>query len=190
MPGIAAVAIFGMAALASAQDNVLRWHDGLDRAAQAARTTGKPLFVVLRWVEQHGYRKRLHKLAEERKFALELRISLVILCALAALATRTHVSIMLAGFSFGLALAGIGDPRRLARQLFAVNDGFLGPLFFVWVGAGLNLRDLGHFGSHDFEGGVQYVSSTTGGALPAPTANASTPWTTCPSLETTLQRTL
>ena len=26
-----------------------------------------------------------------------------------------------------------------------------------------NLRDLGHFGSHDFEGGVQYVSSTTGG---------------------------
>ena len=43
-----------------------------------------------------------------------------------------HVSIMLAGFSFGLAVAGVGEPRRLARQLFAVTEGFLGPLFFVW----------------------------------------------------------
>ncbi|HEX7462335.1 MAG TPA: cation:proton antiporter, partial [Dermatophilaceae bacterium] len=51
-------------------------------------------------------------------------------------------SIMLAGFVFGLALAGIGEPRRLARQLFAVTEGFLGPLFFVWLGASLELRAL------------------------------------------------
>ncbi|MDQ1574676.1 MAG: hypothetical protein QOH44_2235, partial [Actinomycetota bacterium] len=31
---------------------------------------------------------------------------------------------------------------RLARQLFALNDGFLGPLFFVWLGASLSLGDL------------------------------------------------
>jgi Kef-type K+ transport system membrane component KefB len=81
--------------------------------------------------------------SERHKFALELRVNLVILFALAALATKSHVSILLAGFGFGLAMAAVGEPRRLARQLFAVTDGFLGPLFFVWLGASLNVRDLG-----------------------------------------------
>jgi Kef-type K+ transport system membrane component KefB len=102
------------------------------------------LYVALNYVERTGQRKRLHRLSEERKFALELRINLVLLFALAALATLTHVSVLLAGFSFGLAVAAVGEPRRLARQLFALNDGFLGPVFFVWLGATLNLRDLGH----------------------------------------------
>jgi Kef-type K+ transport system membrane component KefB len=31
----------------------------------------------------------------------------------------------------------------LARQLFALTEGFLGPLFFVWLGASLDLRELG-----------------------------------------------
>jgi Kef-type K+ transport system membrane component KefB len=102
------------------------------------------LFLGLRYVERSGWRQRLHRVSEHRKFALELRINLIILFALAALAVHTHVSIMLAGFSFGLAVAGVGEPRRLARQLFAVSDGFFGPVFFVWLGASLNLRDLGH----------------------------------------------
>ena len=103
------------------------------------------LFVGLREVERRGLRQRVHKLSEERQFAVELRVNLTILFALAAIATRTHVSIMLAGFSFGLAVAGIGEPRRLARQLFALTEGFFGPLFFVWLGASLDLRA---FGSH------------------------------------------
>jgi Kef-type K+ transport system membrane component KefB len=102
------------------------------------------VFFVLRYFETNGMRKRLHRVSEARKFALELRVNLIILFALAALAVQTHVSIMLAGFSFGIAVAAIGEPRRLARQLFAVSDGFFGPLFFVWLGASLNLRDLGH----------------------------------------------
>ena len=101
------------------------------------------LFVILRHLERVGLRRRMHHLSKDREFALELRISLAILFALAALATRMHVSIMLAGFSFGLAVAGVGEPRRLAHQLFAVTEGFLGPLFFVWLGASLDLRELG-----------------------------------------------
>ena len=101
------------------------------------------LFFVLREIEQRGWRHRMHDLSEDRSFALELRINLLILFALAALAVKTHVSIMLAGFSFGLAMAGVGEPRRLAKQLFALTDGFLGPLFFVWLGASLDLRELG-----------------------------------------------
>ncbi len=106
------------------------------------------LFVVLRQGERTGARQRLHKISEQRQFALELRIQLAILFALAALATLTHVSIMLAGFSFGLAVAAVGEPRRLARQLFALTEGFFGPLFFVWLGASLNLRDLVHHPSY------------------------------------------
>jgi len=116
------------------------------RAALGALTVlvaGAAVFAVLLFVERKGYRHRLHHVSEERHFALELRISLLILFSLAALAVRSNVSVMLAGFVFGLAVAGIGEPRRLARQLFAVTDGFFGPLFFVWLGASLDLRTLG-----------------------------------------------
>jgi Kef-type K+ transport system membrane component KefB len=49
---------------------------------------------------------------------------------------------MLAGFSLGLAVASVGEPRRLARQLFGLSEGLFGPIFFVWLGATLDLRDL------------------------------------------------
>jgi Kef-type K+ transport system membrane component KefB len=111
--------------------------------ALAVIVTGVGLFFVLRFMERKGYRHRLHHVSEERHFALELRISLVILFSLAAIAGRSHVSVMLAGFVFGLAVAAIGEPRRLARQLFAVTEGFFAPLFFVWLGASLDLRALG-----------------------------------------------
>lgn len=100
------------------------------------------IYLVLLRLERNGSRLRLHKLSANRKFALELRIQLAILFALSAVAVFSHVSIMLAGFAFGLAVAAVGEPRRLARQLFALADGFLGPLFFVWLGASLTLRDL------------------------------------------------
>ncbi|GAA4047982.1 cation:proton antiporter [Arthrobacter methylotrophus] len=100
------------------------------------------LFLLLRWLENSGNRGRLHDMSEDRKFALELRIQLALLFALSGLAVLGHVSIMLAGFSFGLVVAAVGEPRRLAHQLFAVSDGFLGPVFFVWLGASLDLRTL------------------------------------------------
>ncbi|GAB0106501.1 cation:proton antiporter [Nocardia sp. JMUB6875] len=105
------------------------------------------VYVFLRWLEDSGIRHRMHKVSEERQFALELRVSLALLFALGALATRSHVSIMLAGFALGLAVAAIGEPRRVAKQLFAISDGFLAPLFFVWLGARLNLRE---FGDHPY----------------------------------------
>ena len=111
--------------------------------AAAVIAAAAVVFLALRFVEQRGIRQRVHRVSEERRFAAELRVQLVILFALAALAVTTHVSIMLAGFAFGLAVAAVGEPRRLSRQLFALTEGFLGPLFFVWLGAELNLRELG-----------------------------------------------
>ncbi|MDY7541403.1 MULTISPECIES: cation:proton antiporter [unclassified Cryobacterium] len=110
--------------------------------AVAVAVSALLLYLALSRFEKNGSRLRLHRVSEDRKFALELRVQLTILFAFAALAVVSHVSIMLAGFSFGLAVAMVGEPRRLARQLFAIADGFLGPLFYVWLGASLNVLDL------------------------------------------------
>jgi Kef-type K+ transport system membrane component KefB len=101
------------------------------------------LFVVLRQSERRGTRKRLRAYSKKHQLALELRFSLLMLFTLAAVATSTHVSIMLAGFALGLVVNGIGEPRRLARQLLGISEGFFGPLFFVWLGASLQVRELG-----------------------------------------------
>ena len=100
------------------------------------------LFLALRFLDQRGIWEKVRAESKQRHLALELRISLIVLAGFAALAVRTHVSIMLAGFACGLAIAAIGEPRRLTKQLFAVSDGFLSPLFFVWLGASLSLRTL------------------------------------------------
>lgn len=100
------------------------------------------VLFFLRKADKNGLRRRIHNVSEERKFALELRFQLVLLFALAGLAVWSHVSIMLAGFTFGLVVSAVGEPRRLARQLFALTEGFLGPLFFLWLGSSLDLREL------------------------------------------------
>ena len=101
------------------------------------------LFVVLLAADRRGWRQRMHDYSEKHQLALELRTNLFVLFALAALAVSTHVSIMLAGFALGLVIASVGEPRRLARQLFGITEGFFGPLFFVWLGASLHVRELG-----------------------------------------------
>jgi Kef-type K+ transport system membrane component KefB len=100
------------------------------------------LYVVLRHLDRNGTRTRVREYSKAHSLALEFRISLILLFALAALAVTTHVSIMLAGFALGLVINAIGEPKRLARQLLGVTEGFFGPLFFVWLGASLQVREL------------------------------------------------
>jgi Kef-type K+ transport system membrane component KefB len=98
---------------------------------------------LLYLLERSGVRRRVHHVSERHKLAVELRTSLLVLFALAAVATWSRVSVLLAGFVLGLGVAAVGEPRRLARQLFAVTEGFFGPVFFVWLGTSLDLRALG-----------------------------------------------
>lgn len=100
------------------------------------------VYLLLSRPEAVSLRRRAHRTSRQRGYALELRFSLLLLLGFAALAQQLHVSIMLAGFSLGLVVSAIGEPKRLARQLFGLTEGFLGPLFFVWLGASLNLHDL------------------------------------------------
>ena len=46
----ALLALLLTGAPATAQEKILRWHDDLGRGAEAARASGKPLFVVFRCV--------------------------------------------------------------------------------------------------------------------------------------------
>lgn len=111
--------------------------------ALAVIAAGVVWFLVLRRLHADGLVERAHELSKTRHFGLELRIALSVLFGLAGLAQLVGVSVMLAGFVAGLVLAAVGEPRRLAKQLFAVTDGFLSPVFFVWLGASLDLRALG-----------------------------------------------
>ena len=140
LPQIAVADTVCIVAIPLALDPAKAGHAAL--GALAVIGCGAVVFVGLWQAQKRGWWKKVHDKSDDRDFALELRISLLLLLLLAALATETRVSIMLAGFILGLALAGVGQPKRLARQLFGLTEGLFGPVFFVWLGATLNLRDL------------------------------------------------
>jgi Kef-type K+ transport system membrane component KefB len=100
------------------------------------------MFLILLVLERRGVLKAVHRRSVQQTFGLEMRLSLLGLFALAGLAENVHVSVLLAGFAVGLILAALGPPRRLGRQLFGVTEGFLGPIFFIWLGASIDLRAL------------------------------------------------
>ncbi len=102
------------------------------------------LFLVLLVMQRRGLLTEIHRRSVAHTFGLEMRLSLLVLFALAGLAENVHVSVMLAGFAAGLLLAGLGRPRRLGAQLFGITEGFLGPIFFLWLGATIDLRALVH----------------------------------------------
>jgi hypothetical protein len=65
--------------------------------AAAVLIAAATLFVILRYLDRSGILRRVHRVSQHRKFALELGTNVVVLFALAALAADAHVSVMLAG---------------------------------------------------------------------------------------------
>lgn len=87
---------------------------------------------------------RARELSVRRHWALQLRLSLVLLLVLSTVADRSGGSALVAGFAAGMVLVRLREPDRLALQLTGLADGFLVPLFFVLLGASLDLRALVH----------------------------------------------
>jgi Kef-type K+ transport system membrane component KefB len=77
-----------------------------------------------------------------RGWALQLRISVLLLLGLSAIAERTGASTLVAGFLAGMVIVRLREPGRLALQLTGLADGFFVPIFFVLLGAELDLRAL------------------------------------------------
>jgi Kef-type K+ transport system membrane component KefB len=88
------------------------------------------------WV--HGLRHR----SKQRRWALDLRLSLLVMFLLGWIAQKSGTSVLIAGFGAGLMVALIGGPKRLSTQMRGVADGFFIPLYFVVLGAQLDLRGL------------------------------------------------
>jgi len=94
---------------------------------------GARVLARYRWV--HSVRQ----LSKQRHWALDLRLSLLVLFLLAWIAQKSATSILIAGFGAGLMVAVIGGPKRLSTQVRGIADGFFIPLYFVVLGARLHL---------------------------------------------------
>jgi Kef-type K+ transport system membrane component KefB len=103
---------------------------GMLLAAQVARDRA--------WV------RRARALSHDRGWGLDLRVSLLALFTCAWIASRFGASILLAGFAVGAVVALLGEPRRVAQQLVGIGEGFAIPLFFVLLGAQIDLGALLH----------------------------------------------
>ena len=119
-----------------------------DHAAKAAlggllvSLSALAVFAVAFALHRHPFVKTLRKRGKHRGWALDLRVALIVLFGLSYLARRSGTSVLVAGFATGLIVAAIGGPKRLSQQVLGIGQGFFVPLFFVVLGARLDLRAL------------------------------------------------
>lgn len=100
------------------------------------------VFFVGRSLRPRPWVHRLRKRSKRRGWALDLRLSLAVLFGLAWIAQQSGTSVLLGGFGMGLVVAAIGGPKRLSTQVRGVAEGFFVPLFFVVLGARLDVSGL------------------------------------------------
>jgi Kef-type K+ transport system membrane component KefB len=115
--------------------------------ALAVSACAVALYLVVRAVRHAAWVHRIRHLSKERDWALDLRGALLVLFGLSWLATRIGTSILIAGFAVGLVVAATGGPKRLSRQVTGVAAGFFVPLFFVVLGARIDIRSLSESGA-------------------------------------------
>jgi Kef-type K+ transport system membrane component KefB len=101
-------------------------------------------FLALKVFRASSLGQRYRDLSKERLWALDLRMSLAILFTLAWLAVKFGTSILVAGFAAGAVVSMVGVPRRFTKQLVGIAEGFFVPLFFVVLGAKIDLLALIH----------------------------------------------
>ena len=82
------------------------------------------------------------QLSKQRHWALRLRVSVLMLLTLGAIAEHTGASLLVAGFAAGIVLRQFGQPHRLSLELTGLATGFFVPAFFVLLGATLDLKGL------------------------------------------------
>jgi len=100
------------------------------------------LLGATRLLSGHAWVQRVRQLSKQRHWALDLRLSLLVLFLLAWIAQKSDTSVLIAGFGAGVMVALVGGPKRLSTQMRGIAEGFLIPLYFVVLGAQLDLRGL------------------------------------------------
>jgi Kef-type K+ transport system membrane component KefB len=97
---------------------------------------------LARLLADRAWVHRARRLSRQRHWALDLRLSLLVLFFLAWLAQKSGTSVLIAGFGAGVMVALLGGPKRLSTQVRGIAEGFFIPLYFVVLGAQLDLRGL------------------------------------------------
>jgi Kef-type K+ transport system membrane component KefB len=100
------------------------------------------MLLIARHLRGHAQVHELRMLGRRRHWAIDLRLALIVLFGLAWLTERSGASLLIAGFGSGLMVASIGGPKRLSNEVLGIAGGFFIPLFFVVLGARLDLRGL------------------------------------------------
>jgi Kef-type K+ transport system membrane component KefB len=119
------------------------WHALLGTALVAGAAA--LLLLLARAADAADWVQTMRVRSKERRWALDLRLSLLILFGLAWLAQKGGTSILIAGFGAGVIVAILGGPKRLSTQVRGIAEGFFVPLYFVVLGATL---DVGALFSH------------------------------------------
>lgn len=123
------------------------------RPSQAGRVAGGTAliaaavfgtFVVARALAGAAAVRALRRRGKRGRWAIDLRVALIVLFGLAWIAQRSGASLLIAGFGAGLMVAAIGGPKRLSTEVLGVAGGFFVPLFFVVLGARIDLRGVIH----------------------------------------------
>lgn len=100
------------------------------------------LLAAARLLRGRAWVGHVRHLSKQRHWALDLRLSLLVLFLLAWVAQKSGTSVLVAGFGAGLMVALIGGPKRLSTQVRGIADGFFIPLYFVVLGTQLDLHGL------------------------------------------------
>ncbi len=100
------------------------------------------MLLLARHLRERADVQKLRRLGKSRGWAVDLRLALIVLFGLAWLTERSGASLLIAGFGAGLMVASIGGPKRLSNEVLGIAGGFFIPLFFVVLGARLDLSGL------------------------------------------------
>jgi Kef-type K+ transport system membrane component KefB len=112
---------------------------GGDAAIIAA---GVLALVVAMQTRRTKFAQDMNNESLQRGWAWQVRVSLVLLLGLSTIAQKTGASTLVAGFLAGMVIVRLHESDRLTVQFTGVANGFFVPLFFVLLGAELNLRAL------------------------------------------------
>jgi Kef-type K+ transport system membrane component KefB len=101
------------------------------------------VFLLAERLRHLEFVQRIRKEGKRRQWAIDLRVAVLVLVTLSFVAQKVGASLLVAGFGTGLVVSAIGGPKRLSQEVLGLGEGFLVPLFFILLGAKVDLRALG-----------------------------------------------
>ncbi len=112
-------------------------------ASAAVTAAAGVAVVVFHVIDRAQWWQGARQSSKRWHWGLDLRVALAVLFGLSWLAIVLGTSPLVAGFAAGVAVSlGRHTSKRMTQQLIGVGEGFLIPIFFVVLGASLDVRSI------------------------------------------------